>query len=130
MGKLYFNECLFYRGCGNDVIGFLESIGYENSHCGCGSENSIATTHWGNYTVISEKLFDNPDPKVSWNANGKRYDCGSNRELFYALAALNRENDKHQWFVLGNGQWYKCLYKKYVGDGRKATRDEIIEHFK
>lgn len=63
-------------------------------------------------------------------------DCGTNIELFKALAAMNNENDREQWFTDGMN-WRLChdvsvtkmvipSYALY----RKATAEEIVEHFK
>ena len=82
------------------------------------------------------------------------YNCGSNIELFKALAAMNDENDWEQWFVkdcgcyglgwvlcrteriynhfgdefdcIGRANWAWEDFRKY----RRATTEEIIEHFK
>ena len=72
------------------------------------------------------------------------YDCGENVELFKALAAMNDENDREQWFIAEEakawvnqglyapiGSFEKCLLEHRVGiSARKATVEEIIEHFK
>lgn len=63
-------------------------------------------------------------------------DCGTNVSLFKALAAMNNENDREQWFTDGM-DWRLChdiivtkmaipSYALY----HKATAEEIIEHFK
>lgn len=71
-------------------------------------------------------------------------DCGENVELFKALAAMNDENDREQWFIAEEakawvnqglyapiGSFEKCLLEHRVGiPARKATVEEIIEHFK
>jgi hypothetical protein len=71
-------------------------------------------------------------------------DCGTDIELFKALAAMNNENDYMQWFIIGKGDvkdWFvRCDYHSIqdhpdyasfalMGYGR-ATAEEIIEHFK
>lgn len=60
-------------------------------------------------------------------------DCGTNEELFLALAALRDDSDKNQWFTDGK-LWEKSntdLPSHYMQlEGHKATVDEIIEHFK
>ena len=70
-------------------------------------------------------------------------DCGINEELFLALAALRDDTDKNQWvideanecFFGWENSWSICdkddmnervVYTHY----RKATVEEIIEHFK
>ena len=61
--------------------------------------------------------------------------CGKNIELFKALAAMNDENDREQWFV-EEGRMFKCTSDKINGYSyhwmttRKATAEEIVEYFK
>ncbi|WP_302756889.1 hypothetical protein [Alistipes indistinctus] len=62
-------------------------------------------------------------------------DCGENTELFKALAAMNDENDREQWFV-EEGRMFKCTSDKINGYSyhwmttRKATAEEIVQYFK
>lgn len=67
-------------------------------------------------------------------------DCGTNEELFLAIAALRDDTDKYQWFTDGD-LWFKCgdevcnetieyYLNKYGRKIHKATVDELIEHFK
>lgn len=61
--------------------------------------------------------------------------CGSNIELFKALAAMNDKNDREQWFI-EEGRMFKCTsdkinnYSYHWLTTRKATAEEIVEHFK
>lgn len=64
-------------------------------------------------------------------------DCGTDVELFKALAAMNDVNDHYQWFVatlkperlaLNNSMDDNRLFAEPLF--RKATAEEIIEHFK
>lgn len=58
-------------------------------------------------------------------------DCGTNEELFLAIAALRDDTDKYQWFTDGD-LWFKCG-DEVCNEGRKihkATVNELIEHFK
>ena len=71
-------------------------------------------------------------------------DCGTNEELFLAIAALLDDTDKNQWFVHKDGNFIFCdqnelknvidnsdEYMDYcVADFHKATVQELIEHFK
>lgn len=74
-------------------------------------------------------------------------DCGTDVELFQALAAMNDENDREQWFVVKKNisDCYDIddiIYQKgdmfFNESGeplvekhfRKATAEEIIEYFK
>ena len=62
-------------------------------------------------------------------------DCGENIELFKALAAMNYENYREQWFV-EEGRMFKCTSDKINNYSynwlttRKATAEEIVEYFK
>lgn len=71
-------------------------------------------------------------------------DCGTNEELFLAIAALRDDSDIDQWFV-SNCKGYKeeCFfceenkientilcYDLTFTDYHKATVEELIEHFK
>lgn len=70
-------------------------------------------------------------------------DCGTNEELFLAIAALRDDSDKNQWFIHKNGEFVFCdqselkhvidntdEYMDYcVADFHKATVSELINHF-
>ena len=62
------------------------------------------------------------------------FDCVANIDLFKALAAMNDENDREQWFVDGS-RMFKCYRDKLyrfaylAGRIRKATAEEIVEYF-
>lgn len=73
-------------------------------------------------------------------------DCGTNEELFLAIAALKDNTDNNQLFTNGKGDW--GIYRDGSDGGlsgmdfygmpndfnlpyyHKATVDELIEHFK
>lgn len=76
-------------------------------------------------------------------------DCGTDIELFKALAAMNDENGYMQYFVYRPkgylshilGGWWLCTEQRWIdwakpqflnsmAFARKATAEEIIEHFK
>lgn len=90
-----------------------------------------------NYVIADS--FDIPFDKHSALC-GKFIDCGTNEELFLAIAALRDDTDKYQWFTDGD-LWFKCgdevcnetieyYLNKYGRKIHKATVDELIEHFK
>lgn len=62
-------------------------------------------------------------------------DCGTDVELFKALAAMNDENDIEQYFVTELAGSSYCVHKgrnaniEYYITCRKATTEEIIEYF-
>lgn len=83
--------------------------------------------------------------------NKEYIDCGDNEELFLALAALRDDTNENQWFIAldtmydenYNGEinvyyekdewllWdYYSLMEDMPSDFRKATAEEIVEHFK
>lgn len=99
-------------------------------------------------------MFDSKDPHITWNCAG-RIDCGTNEELFLALAALRDDTDKFQWFIaesslsvsfddaIGNDHYFVEPKGRFFfwgieyqnatiisGNFRKATVDELIEYFK
>ena len=126
----------------------LEELGYEilnsgdttldaHNYDGKGSHKSIEEgkaiiTSYGNlYGVIYD--VDTVTKKV-------RIDCGTNEELFLAIASLRNDTDKNQWFTDGD-KWILCPEIKFstywVNDIdvnldaiHKATVNELIEHFK
>lgn len=78
-----------------------------------------------------------------------RIDCGTNEDLFLALAALRDDADKRQWFIYDTMDcifedmrvidWFKCdendikdmmFYDAEFLNCHKATAEEIIEYFK
>ena len=78
--------------------------------------------------------------------NKSYIDCGTNEDLFLALATLRDETDVNQWFVMdveeymdiNQGDWFLATDRnkgKHIGTQidpmycHKATVEEIIEHF-
>ena len=88
------------------------------------------------YGLYSVEFFSNiPHPDETDSV-----DCGTNEELFLAIAALRDDTDKNQWFTDGD-LWFKCgdgvcnetieyYFNKYGRKIHKATVEELIEHFK
>lgn len=127
----------------------LEELGYEilnsgdttldaHNYDGKGShkgteEGKAITTSYGNlYGVIYN---------VDTVTKKGRIDCGTNEELFLAIAALRDDTDKNQWFTDGD-KWILCPEIKFstywayndvdinTDTIHKATVNELIEHFK
>ena len=127
----------------------LEELGYEMlnfgnttldgyNYDGNGSHKSIEEgraiiTSYGNlYGVIYD---------IDTVTKKGRIDCGTNEELFLAIAALRDDTDKYQWFTDGN-KWILCPKTKFstywvyyhidvnTDTVHKATVNELIEHFK
>lgn len=63
-------------------------------------------------------------------------DCGTNEDLFLALAALRDDSDYMQWFTNDQMQMWKIHDRKEDNWNldkefwRKAAPSELIEHFK
>lgn len=100
-------------------------------------------------------IFTYPEHGLFWieffsnipNANESEFiDCGTNEDLFLAIAALRDDTDINQWFVLDveayvdihKGDWFKATDingQYHVGAKidplycHKATVEELIEHF-
>lgn len=99
------------------------------------------------YKMLSPIEYDNLECSDNWvndikslnDCNG--IDCGTNEELFLAIAALRDDTDKYQWFTDGN-KWILCPEIKFstywvyndvdvnLDVIHKASVDELIEHFK
>ena len=127
----------------------LEELGYKilnsgnttldaHNYDGNGSHKSIEEgraiiTSYGNlYGVIYD---------IDTVTKKGRIDCGTNEELFLAIAALRDDTDKNQWFTDGD-KWILCPEIKFstywvyndvdvnLDVIHKATVDELIEYFK
>lgn len=99
------------------------------------------------YKMLFPIEYDNLECSDNWvndikslnDCNG--IDCGTNEELFLAIAALRDDTDKYQWFTDGN-KWILCPEIKFstywvyndvdvnLDVIHKATVNELIEHFK
>lgn len=116
----------------------LEELGYKE----CIGEE-------GPFLFTSHNIFDCMYTECGLNdlAYNGLIDCGTNENLFLAIAALRDDTDKDQWFVMDveiyvdipKGIWFKSTdYNggKHVGTQiepiycHKATVKELIEHFK
>ena len=99
------------------------------------------------YNVVSFGVINifNEKPYLLSDTNGGIYgmydiekgciDCGTNTELFIAIASLRDDTDNIQWFTDGNGYWQQCIGSfKFPSLAKeklhKATVQELIEHFK
>lgn len=104
-----------------ELIEWLEGIGY---------------THFP-FIHDSCLIATDSDGRI-WLTDANRdgaYDCQTNTDLFKALAAMNYENYREQWFV-EEGKMFKCTSDKIDNypynwpNTRKATVEEIVEYFK
>lgn len=123
---------------GYNILNFGNTTLDAHNYDGKGSHKSIEEgkaiiTSYGNlYGVIYN---------VDTVTKKGRIDCGTNEELFLAIAALRDDTDKYQWFTDGD-KWILCPKTKFstylvyyhidvnTDTIHKATVDELIEHFK
>lgn len=142
-----------------ELTEWLKGIGYHV--CSCCLFDGWNTLHCGgidrleaHYEVHGIPDYDKDTGyNVGWfkadNANKVHpsYDCGENIALFKALAAMNDENDREQWYSYteyptdeGKNGVRKFVFNEHVrfdsfvdvpsGYYRKATAEEIVEYFK
>ncbi len=118
-----------------ELIGWLFNIGYELCEDLIGIDGD---------TPVVIAAFGKIDLWVRTHCKSETcFDCGENIELFKALAAMNDENDREQWYVCKKGKnedafFLKCTitnitewyYLRWYYICRKATVEEIIGHFK
>ena len=110
-----------------ELIEWLELIGYKLEYLR--NDGVIVLTSENRVYVYGEAVHE--IIKSDYDA----IDCGKNIELFKALAAMNYENYREQWFV-EEGKMFKCTSDKINNypynwpNTRKATAEEIVEYFK
>lgn len=132
----------------------LERLGYRPLSCIEDEECLSTTPNLGHYHSIPATLFDNKDPHSTYDCAG-RIDCGTNEDLFLAIAALRDDTNEYQWFVadsplsvsyddiVGNDHYFiehkgsvffwdiNWMHATIIsGNYHKATVEELIEYFK
>ena len=133
-----FTQRCFIRKNTKELVEKLKELGYNPGFSARNNYgNSLQTCCHKSYGSVYgyEDMIDNnsDDPDGSIN-------CGTNEELFLAIAALRDDSDKHQWFT-NDVFWIKCSqidlkheldnnYEEFcVADFHKATVEELIKHF-
>lgn len=122
----------------------LDELGYRLFGAELNEDLCIFTEpEYGLYSVEFFSNIPHPDETDS-------VDCGTNEELFLAIAALRDDTDENQWFTDGKDWAYRLrpsycapcvtIYKTLAFDHipedfkmenyHKATVEELIEHFK
>lgn len=94
----------------------------------------------GNYLFVNREYYLNRPLGYSEELS-RSIDCGTNEDLFLALASLRNDSDIHQWFTDGE-KWvisdihsllelkeYFQLIKFDYSKTHKATAEELIKHF-
>lgn len=129
-------SCEYYPSDGICIM-IDEHVCYANtffngSHKSIEEGRAIITSYGNLYGVIYD---------IDTVTKRGRIDCGTNEELFLAIAALRNDTDKNQWLTDGD-KWILCPEIKFstywvyndidvnIDTVHKATVDELIEYFK
>lgn len=144
---MFTQQCLIHKNT-KEIINFLNEIGYTlyegSDNC---SKNVACSNRFNEYFTFDDNEYVLPN----------FIDCKNNKELFFSVAALRDDSDKHQFFVLETtvnqwsenckpvGYFVKCVRDKWFFDfdksgnpsvlsernisAHKATVEELIEHF-
>lgn len=126
-----FTTAAFIRKNAPELQKKLEELGYKDSSTVQDSYTAIYTDEEEG-EFFTQYLSNITDDEIA-------VDCGTNEDLFLALAALRDDIDENQWFTDGK-EWFQCRFLK-VGmhyydkpeilfeRWHKATVEELIEHF-
>ena len=146
---MFTQEC-FIRKNTEQLIYDLYKLGYEY-YRPLDSFKNVCTNFGKNIDFDGNEsdryIIDAFDNGYISHFNKIMIDCGTNEELFLAIAALRDDTDRNQWFVHDDSDWndkqnifwYKCeedsiiedlAYNLMFNDCHKATVQELIEHFK
>lgn len=143
-----FKQPCFIRKNTPELRKKLEELGYKICSCATWS-NSV----WLDTLILGKEAdvhgigYSDPREEFSIEEECQRFveenktsllpriDCGTNEDLFLAIAALRDDTDCNQWFVDDiTGVWGRTkgdIPSKYMQVfGHKATLEEIMEHFK
>ena len=147
-----FKQPCFIRKNTPELRKKLEELGYKPSYPIF--QYPEVFKHIAACNFFGSKYYGVSDDEVSHHGeikdaikNRGMIDCGTNEELFIALAALRDDTDVNQWFVMdveeyiniNQGDWFIATDRtkgKHIGTQidpmycHKATIEEIIEHFK
>ena len=140
-----FHQSCFIRKNNFQLRLALHNLGYENARNDTIGDCIATATTTQHYNTISQYYVDSNDPRITWKEN--RIDCGTNEELFIAIASLRNDSDKNQWFICQEeyisthtmelvkvGTWQMNTQYDKLTYGlkrlwRKASVQELIEHF-
>ena len=144
-----FTQRCFIRKNTYELVEKLKVLGYNQGFSARGNFgdsllttlNSMGGNIYGFLSIPSDKI----EYPIIDDIDG--VNCGTNEELFLAIAALRDDSDRLQWFIHDDSDWndepnifwYKCESESIsddmalnlmFNDCRKATVEELIEHFK
>lgn len=109
----------------------LEKLGYTRSSTFDETQLYIWTSgdkYYSSDNIPSYLNYGDYDPLYG-------YFCGESENSFLGIAALREDEDKHQWFTDGQGNWENEneseLPSRYMQmEGHKATPKEILNFFR
>jgi hypothetical protein len=133
----------------------LEELGYEpcyqmTIHPDFYKNISVCSFFGSKYYGVTDNEVSRPGDIADAIKNRGMIDCGTNEDLFLALAALQDDTNENQWFIAQRTMWdenyngeitvyyeenewlmwdYYSLMEDMPSDFRKATVEEIITHF-
>ena len=139
-----FTQPCFIRKNTPELRKKLEELGYHTYHI---EDYEDAPSNWCTVSEVEACYAGIWCNEPKGESAKKRIDCGTNEELFLAIAALRNDTDINQWFVmevkvyqdLSQGDWFKATDvngQYHIGTKidplycHKATVEELIEHFK
>ena len=137
-----FTQRCFIRKNTYELVEKLKVLGYNQGFSARGNFgdsllttlNSMGGNIYGFLSIPSDKI----EYPIIDDIDG--VNCGTNEELFLAIAALRDDSDRFQWFT-NDVFWIKCSqidlkneldnnYEEFcVADFHKATVEELIKHF-
>lgn len=134
-----FTTAAFIRRNTPELRKKLEELGYKSVSLIEDRPCLFTSSYINVYHSIFAEWFDDDNPHTTYNCTD-RIDCGTNEDLFLAIAALRNDIDIHQWFTDGK-EWFQCRFLKvgmHYSDKpeilferwHKATVEELIEHFR
>lgn len=135
----FLQSCLIRKNT-KEIIDTLIGIGYDkpNEYRNIFTNLLTVPSRNGKGSIIG--LTDKCADLLLINNGFKTIDCGTNEDLFLALASLKDNTDKGQWFVydgynlqdyyIQHNDWYICHFNHNLPNAHKATVDEILKHFK
>ncbi len=131
----YTHECILNKNT-PEIREKLESLGIRYKYATNVGSDSVIKCSNGFYNTYQRKYYKSLNDMFT-----KATNCGTNEELFLAIAALRDDSDKHQWFTDGV-YWVKSELNSWSSninkydedslyrDFYKATVDELIKHFR
>ena len=124
---MFTHKC-FIKVCNGFIIDGLKKICYVTEDQIMSTDSIIMTIPWSGRFISFD---DGADVEIK-KAYREIIDCGTNEELFLAIAALRDDSDRFQWFVddFDDSIWQKSEWNNAnFTKAHKATLEELIKHF-